>query len=146
MSLEWILPIVNIAVLLLIFWVSQRNRDVGFGPFDYFSDKIRFAQERSQFASGRDRVYLIWSASCGWCRKLKEDAWPRFLTRAKNSGIPVQEVEMKADMNQSEQDLLQRVGPIPGVPFIFRFKNGQLDAYEGPRTDEALMLWALGVQ
>jgi hypothetical protein len=151
---EWILPVLNIAVLIIIFWVSERNRQAKFSPFDYFADKsggLRFAQERSRFADRHGVIYLFWNENCGHCRRLKDPAqggkWPMFLTRAKNSNIPVQEIEMREQMTDSELAILKVVGPMPGVPYIVRITPGKApEPYEGPRDDEALMRWALQVQ
>ena len=142
---EWILPLLNIAVLVIIFLVSERNRASGFGPYDFFSGgNNRFAQERSRFAADRGVIYLFWSAGCHFCQELKKGAWPMFLVRAKNSGIAVHEVEMRENMSVADQQLVQQAGPMRGVPYIVRMAPGQApEPFNGPRTDEALMLWAL---
>lgn len=131
---ELILPALNIAVMVLIFYISQPNRDNGFFPYEFFND--------TRFLSGRrDTVYLVWSAGCGYCQKLKADVWPQFVERAKTEGITIREIEMKPAMSKEDQDLLRQVGPIPGVPYIFKF-NGRVDPYQGPRQVEDILRWA----
>lgn len=129
---EWILPVLNIAVLVIIFLVSARNRAAKFGPFDYFS-------------SGKDPIYLFWSASCGFCRQLKEGAWKQVIQRARMAGVPIVEIELKPGMSTEEMALVSRVGldqPGAGVPLIAHIPAaGPIRKFEGDRTDEAIMSW-----